>query len=185
MESLKCFYYSAIKRESFFSFILKGIAGVLPSNENMKKWKITNNEKCYVFEQIESSQHILCECRKERIVKIVANTFTRIKFDPSPDKLIVRGMIDNICNEWSYCNAFGILGIYTIEYLKTNNINENIIIEISRKLTTIGKLIWDKHFMEKRTFISNVIKTGNHENTGCLSNGTSSTSSILSVDVGF
>ena len=158
MESLKCFYYSTFKRESLFSFILKGIAGVLPSNENMKKWKIINNEKCYVCEQIESSRHILeCECRKAHIVKIVTNTLTRIKFDPSPDKLIMQGMIDNICNEWSCCNAFGILGICTIEYLKTNNINENIIIEVSRKLTTIGKLIWDKHFMEKRTFISNTL----------------------------
>ena len=145
-------------RESIIKFIMKTLASILPSRENLKRWKLANNDKCLWCNEIDSTPHILEQiCKRKHHFKVIQNSLSRVKVTGLNNVDLKPEMISSIQKNWKVINVVGILNEELIDMFKVHNLKIEKIIEISTKQIQIGKKLWDEYLLLKNQNIDNTL----------------------------
>lgn len=143
-------------REGFYIFLMKSIGNILPTNENLKLWKLIENENCSNCKVKETAAHILNgECRKDFLeykIHYIAKIWNK---KAQLSTCLENILADLIYRLWSLQSAFGILNVNAIQILIDNEIPDQEILNLGKWLLKIGYEMWKKRNSEKVRGYSN------------------------------
>ena len=99
-------------REGFYIFLMKSIGNILPTNENLKLWKLIENENCSNCKVKETAAHILSgECRKDFLeykIHYIAKIWNK---KAQLSTCLENILADLIYRLWSLQSALGIVNV--------------------------------------------------------------------------
>ena len=112
-------------------FNFKLLHRIIPSRENLCKWKISEDDMCFLCKEKESTKHILLYCKEAKkfwkIVKIVIFHMFKVKIEIDEKILIIGYFIKN--KQFLTINVLLVLAEYTIYknyFKKTSQNNRRI-----------------------------------------------------------